>query len=127
MQSRGSGPRVGAMCQRRKIPSRTMPAFSITRADAGFSPARLTVNQGGEVFWFNDGSEVHSANATSGEWNSGRIQPLDYYSTFLTRTGSFAYVCSQHNGQYGLSGSGYPRAIAYLRVSGDKRPHVEQR
>ena len=69
--------------------------------DGIFSPALVTVNQGSEVFWFNDGSEVHSTKAASGEWNSGQIQPLDYYSTMLTHTGSFPYACSQHPGETG--------------------------
>ena len=45
--------------------------------DTGFSPVTVTVNQGDEVFWFNNGTEVHSAKAANGEWNSGRIPPLD--------------------------------------------------
>ena len=40
MQSRGSGPSVGATCQRRKMPSRTIPAFSMTRAEARFSTSQ---------------------------------------------------------------------------------------
>ena len=70
--------------------------------DRAFSPAAITINQGDEMFWLNDGSEVHSAKASGGQWNSGRIQPLDYYSTFLTSTGLFSYVCTQHPGKTGL-------------------------
>lgn len=70
--------------------------------DGGFSPATITVNQGDEVFWFNDGTETHSTKAAGGEWNSGRLPPLDFFSTVLVHTGAFPYACTQHPGATGL-------------------------
>lgn len=68
--------------------------------DNGFTPATITINQGDEVFWFNDGALTHTVVA-SGAWNSGRLQPLDFYATVLTQLGTFPYACTLHPGETG--------------------------
>jgi plastocyanin len=67
--------------------------------DFGFDRATLTIPVGTTVTWANTGATEHSTVAiVDGKvyWDSGIMEPGDFFSFTFTDKGTFNYLCSQH-------------------------------
>jgi plastocyanin len=61
-----------------------------------FRPAALQVARGDRVVWVNRDLVPHTATATTGRFDSGRIEPDQQWSMVMEESGTFAYVCAYH-------------------------------
>jgi len=60
----------------------------------GFQPPEVNIFVGDTVKWTNQDGIVHTA--TSGEFDSGDIQPGKTFSHRFERAGAYSYVCSKY-------------------------------
>jgi len=65
-----------------------------------FSPANLVVKTGAMVTWTNNGSVGHTVTST-GNFNSGNIDPGKTYSRMFNIAGTYKYFCDNHPGMTG--------------------------
>jgi plastocyanin len=78
-------------------------AHDIRIVDFDFDPASLTVTLGDYIRWINFGAMAHTTTDTSeGLWDSGSLDPGDFFIYRANTPGTFNYVCSFHPGQDGL-------------------------
>jgi plastocyanin len=78
-------------------------AFDIRIIDFDFDPALLSITMGQNVRWVNFGSMEHTTTDTSSNaWDSGSLQPGDFFIYHADTPGDFDYICSIHPGQNGL-------------------------
>jgi plastocyanin len=61
-----------------------------------FEPARLTVNVGDEIEWFNHDPFPHTVTAQDGEFDSGEIGPGRSWHYLATTPGVITYACGLH-------------------------------
>lgn len=67
------------------------------QAAVPFSPATLTVSFGGTVTWFNGDSIIHTVTSdTAGLFDSGPLNPGEYWSHTFTQPGTYTYHCTPH-------------------------------
>jgi plastocyanin len=59
--------------------------------DRTFDPAQLEVGAGTTVTWTNGDTEAHTVTADNGLFDSGVIEPGQYYSTWLGGSGTVSY------------------------------------
>jgi plastocyanin len=59
--------------------------------DRTFDPAQLEVAKGTTVTWTNGDTEAHTVTADNGLFDSGVIEPGQYYSTWLGGSGTVSY------------------------------------
>jgi plastocyanin len=59
--------------------------------DRTFDPAKLEVGAGTTVTWTNGDTEAHTVTADNGLFDSGVIEPGQYYSTWLGGSGTVSY------------------------------------
>ena len=59
--------------------------------DRTFDPAQLEVAKGTTVTWTNGDTEAHTVTADNGLFDSGVIEPGQYYSTWLGGSGTVPY------------------------------------
>jgi plastocyanin len=59
--------------------------------DRTFDPAQLDVGAGTTVTWTNGDTEAHTVTADNGLFDSGVIEPGQYYSTWLGGSGTVSY------------------------------------
>ncbi len=59
--------------------------------DGAFDPAQLEVAKGTTVTWTNGDTEAHTVTADNGLFDSGVIEPGQYYSTWLGGSGTVSY------------------------------------
>ncbi len=71
-------------------------ALDIKIVDFAFVPADTTVSLGSYVRWLNTGELVHTATADSGQWDSGNLNPGDFYIRRMEEVGDFPYHCTPH-------------------------------
>jgi len=71
-------------------------ALDIKIVDFAFVPADTTVTLGSYVRWLNIGEMAHTTTADSGEWDSGNLEPGDYYIRRMNQVGDFPYHCTPH-------------------------------
>jgi len=77
-------------------PSAEARTTTVTVQDFGFSPASVTVAQGGTVTWqFND-SVDHTSTSDQRFWNSSPKGAGEKYVLTLTSAGTFGYHCRIH-------------------------------
>ncbi len=70
--------------------------------NSAFTPASVTVMEGGSILWVNSDSEqVHTVTADDGTFDSGDIQPGGSFGLAFTRIGPHPYHCKYH-GEKGL-------------------------
>jgi plastocyanin len=59
--------------------------------DGTFDPAQLEIAKGTTVTWTNGDTEAHTVTADNGLFDSGVIEPGQYYSTWLGGSGTVEY------------------------------------
>lgn len=59
--------------------------------DRTFDPSQLEVGAGTTVTWTNGDTEAHTVTADNGLFDSGVIEPGQYYSTWLGGSGTVSY------------------------------------
>ena len=64
--------------------------------DRTFDPAQLEVAQGTTVTWTNGDTEAHTVTADNGLFDSGVIEPGQYYSAWLGGSGTVPYHSETH-------------------------------
>lgn len=81
------------------LPSPTRAAtHSVQIQDSTFGPVMLTVSVGDTVTWTNADDRPHTVTAGSGQFDSGNLDPGQTFSFTFTEPGTYAYVCSYHDG-----------------------------
>ncbi|HEU5430709.1 MAG TPA: cupredoxin domain-containing protein [Thermomicrobiales bacterium] len=69
-------------------------AAAVAIHDFAFDPATLEIVVGATVTWRNDGAAPHTATATGGAFDTGRIDPGQQATATFDQPGSFAYRCA---------------------------------
>jgi plastocyanin len=82
--------------QRSNPPAQTSTAGPAGVHDRTFDPAQLNVAPGTTVTWTNGDTEAHTVTADNGLFDSGVIEPGQYYSTWLGGSGTVEYHCEIH-------------------------------
>lgn len=77
----------------------TAPAVSIV--NFAFNPATLTVRVGDTVTFVNKDDETHTATATGGDFDSGRLDQNASFSYTFTKPGTYSYYCRIHTSMKG--------------------------
>ncbi len=71
--------------------------------DNAFDPAVLGMTMGQNVRWINFGAAQHTTTDTSADaWNSGPLNPGDFFVYHADAPGDFNYVCTFHPGMAAL-------------------------
>ena len=75
----------------------------IAMVDNRFREATLTVKAGTRVEWLNDGTNVHTASAMDGTFDSGSLSTGQAFAYTFDKPGQYQYICRQHllNGMAG--------------------------
>ncbi len=76
-------------------------AVAVAIQDFAFNPPTLTVPVGTTVTWSNLDEVPHTATATGGVFDSGRLAPGDGWSFTFDQPGTFDYSCTYHPGMTG--------------------------
>ena len=82
----------------------TEDTVEIAMVDDRFDPAAATVRVGTMVIWQNNGRNWHSIASFDGSFESGKIQPGEYFSYQFSQTGTYQYIC-KHHGIQGMLGT----------------------
>ena len=61
-----------------------------------YTPAEVTIQQGGTVTWENTFNEQHSATSDSGFFDTGIFSPGEQSTLTFNTAGSFPYHCTVH-------------------------------
>ena len=78
-------------------------AHDIRIIDNDFDPATLTIMMGENVRWLNFGAMQHTTiDTSSNAWDSGTLDPGDFFIYHSGTPGDFHYVCSIHPGMDGI-------------------------
>lgn len=82
------------------------PAQAATTAvsiqNFGFSPAAVTVLQGGTVTWTQlDAGVEHTVTSNQGFWSSAELSDNQHYSAIFRNAGSYPYHCAIHTDMTG--------------------------
>jgi len=77
-------------------PSAQARTTTVAVRDFGFSPARVTVAQGGTVTWQFEDSVDHTSTSDQRFWNSAPKGAGEKYVLTLTSAGTFGYHCRIH-------------------------------
>jgi plastocyanin len=64
-------------------------------ADFAFGPTEITIAAGGTVTWTNTDDQAHTA-TSSGNFDTGSIDPDATASVTFDEPGTFTYICSFH-------------------------------
>ena len=72
-------------------PPPTNSSVTVEIDDHTFDPAQLDVAAGTTVTWTNADTEAHTVTADNGLFDSGVIEPGQYYSTWLGGSGTVSY------------------------------------
>jgi plastocyanin len=85
-----------------KAPAKSKPpippndSVTVDIHDHIFDPAQLNVAPGTTVTWTNGDTEAHTVTADNGLFDSGVIEPGQFYSTWLGGSGTVSYHCEIH-------------------------------
>jgi plastocyanin len=77
-------------------PAPDNPTVTVDIHDGTFDPAQLEVAAGTTVTWTNGDTEAHTVSADNGLFDSGVIEPGQYYSTWLGGSGTVSYHSETH-------------------------------
>ena len=69
---------------------------TVAVANFAFTPATLTVAEGGSVVWTNNDSIPHTSTSADKLWNSGPIQPGANFKMTFSKAGTYTYACQIH-------------------------------
>ncbi len=69
--------------------------MAVEIADFAFGPAEITIAVGGTVTWTNTDDQAHTA-TSSGNFDTGSIDPDGTASVTFDEPGTFTYICSFH-------------------------------
>lgn len=69
--------------------------MAVEIADFAFGPAGITIAVGGTVTWTNTDNQAHTA-TSSGNFDTGSIDPAATASVTFDESGTFTYICSFH-------------------------------
>jgi len=98
----GNAPAESTTPTEDKAPSQGEPSAPDNRTvtvdihDGIFDPAQLEVAKGTTVTWTNGDTEAHTVTADNGLFDSGVIEPGQYYSTWLGGSGTVEYHSETH-------------------------------
>lgn len=80
--------------------SATLPVIAeehrVTIRGMAFQPTLLEVAVGDTIVFANTGGGAHTATATVGAFNTGRIRSGEGVRVSITEAGSIVYVCDYH-------------------------------
>jgi plastocyanin len=82
--------------QKKSVRAKAAADQTVTIADYEFTPADITVQQGDEVTWVNDGPSDHSATADDGSFDTGIFPAGERRSVTFEDVGTFTYICTPH-------------------------------
>lgn len=74
----------------------TMEQLTIEIIDGAFNPSTVTVKQGAEVTFVNNGTNAHTATADGGSFDTGLLEPGNSTSVVFSESGTFGYHCTPH-------------------------------
>ncbi|MEO0544485.1 MAG: cupredoxin family copper-binding protein [Pseudomonadota bacterium] len=77
-------------------------AKEVRIAGFAFGPAELTVKVGDTITFINGDGAPHTATATDGSFDTGRLNAGDSATVTITSAGTFEYVCSFHPSMKGV-------------------------
>jgi len=78
-------------------------AYDTRIIDNDFDPSTLNISVGENVRWVNYGANQHTTTDTSANaWDSGTLDPGDFFIYHADTPGDFYYRCTIHSGQDGL-------------------------
>jgi len=81
------------------VPAPAASPYIVSMKNFAFSPATVNVPVGATVRWKNDDSVAHTV--TSKGFDSGNLDSGRSFSFTFTKSGSYAYVCTYHQGMTG--------------------------
>ncbi|MFO7166578.1 MAG: cupredoxin family copper-binding protein [Chloroflexota bacterium] len=76
---------------------RAAETVNVNIRDFAFDPAELTINVGDTVVWTNNDTAPHTATASDGSFDSGRLDNGQQFSFTFNSPGTFQYVCTFHD------------------------------
>jgi hypothetical protein len=88
----------------------------VSMTTGAFAPAQLDVLAGDNVVWRNNSLKTHNVKFEPDGFDSGRIAPRGGASHVFPEPGTFAYVCTIHDGMNGEV------AVHPVLLDGPKRP-----
>ncbi|MEO1702462.1 MAG: cupredoxin family copper-binding protein [Pseudomonadota bacterium] len=77
-------------------------AKQVRIAGFAFGPAELTVSVGDTITFLNGDGAPHTATATDGSFDTGRLNSGDSATVTITSAGTYEYVCSFHPSMKGV-------------------------
>jgi plastocyanin len=83
-------------------PMRPTTMVTIGVNDNSFEPATLTVAPGTTVRWINTGKHKHTITSSTGQWDSGDLEPDQVYSATFRYPGIYNYYCRHHKEMGGM-------------------------
>ncbi len=81
---------------KKKVQAKAAADEQVTISDYEFTPATITVQQGDEVTWTNDGPSSHSATADDDSFDTGVFGAGGSRSVSFDDAGTFTYICTPH-------------------------------
>jgi plastocyanin len=93
----GEAPAESTTPAESKAPAQSEPSVpddttvTVDIHDRTFDPSQLEVAAGTTVMWTNGDTEAHTVTADNGLFDSGVIEPGQYYSTWLGGSGTVPY------------------------------------
>lgn len=75
--------------------------YTVEINSAGFNPTLMNVPAQQRVLWINADNRVHTVTSSTGNLNSGDMNPGDTYNFTFTAIGDYDYYCSKHSGETG--------------------------
>ena len=71
--------------------------YDVSASEAyGFSIPKLTINQNDTVVWTNAGKIQHTVTSCDGLFDSGYLNPGEFFSYKFTQKGTYYYYCIPH-------------------------------
>jgi plastocyanin len=75
----------------------TIPRGATVQGNTAYSPGNFTVKAGKTVTWVNKDTTVHTVtSSTSGQFDSGNLNPGQTWSHAFTQSGVYKYYCTLH-------------------------------
>ena len=82
--------------KKKKVRARAAADQEVVISDFEFTPTDITVQQGDEVTWVNEGPSSHSATADDGSFDTGVFPEGESRSVTFEDVGTFTYICEPH-------------------------------
>ena len=82
--------------KKKKVRARAAADQEVRISDYEFTPPDITVQQGDEVTWVNEGPSSHSATADDGSFDTGVFPEGESRSVTFEDVGTFTYICTPH-------------------------------